>query len=50
MKQHPTFALLFVLTMFTNLKVFSYDFKVNEIYYNYNPSEQTAIVTFGDEK
>ena len=45
MKQHPTFALICVLSLFVNLQVFSHDFEVDGIFYNYNLDDGTAIVT-----
>lgn len=45
MKQHSTFALLCLLSLFANLQAFSHDFEVDGIYYNYNLSDGTATVT-----
>jgi len=49
MKQHPTFALIFVLSLFANLQVFSHDFELDGIFYNYNLDDGTATVTSEDE-
>jgi hypothetical protein len=45
MKQHPTFALICVLSLFANLQAFSHDFELDGIFYNYNLDDGTATVT-----
>lgn len=39
-----------MLLCFIGTKALAYDFMVGNIYYNYNPNNQSAVVTFGDVK
>ena len=50
MKHSFNFSFLLVFALLVSIKIYSYDFEVNGIYYGYNTDSQTAYVTNGDQK
>lgn len=50
MKQLFKLSSLLFFALLSSIKIYSYDFEVNGIYYGYNPDSQTAYVTKGDQQ